>query len=182
MKGRTEINKTDKSSFKHVILNYFVQFVLNCFVLGSKHTHTCTHTHTHTHTYVHRCIVAVQSLSHFWLFSAPWTAAHEASLSFTISQGLLKVMSIELMMPSNYLILCCLLLMLPSIFPSIRVFSNELALHIRWPTYWSSSISPSNEYSGLILFRIDWFYLLAIKGLLRVFSSTTIWKNQFYGA
>ena len=146
-----------------------------------KHTHTYIHTtHIYIHIYVHRCIVAVQSLSHFWLFAAPWTAAHEASLSFTISQCLLKLMSIELMMPSNYLILCFPLLMLPSIFPSNRIFSNESPLHIRWPKYWTFSISPSNKYSVLILFRIDWFDLLAVKGFSRVFSSTTILKNQSY--
>ena len=97
-----------------------------------------------------------------------WPAAYQASLSFTISQSLLKFMSIELMMPSKCLILCCPLLSLPSIFPRIRVFSNELALHIRWPKYWcfSFSISPSNEYSGLISFRIDWFDLLDVQGTL----------------
>ena len=104
------------------------------------------------------------SLSHVWLFAAPRTAAHEAPLSFTISQSLLKLMSIVSMMPSNHLILSCPLLLLPSTLPSIRVFSNELALHIRWPKYWSFSfsVSPSSEYSWLILFRIDWFALLAV--------------------
>ena len=99
----------------------------------------------------------------------PWTAAHQASLSFTNSQSLLKLMSIESVMPSNYLILCCPLLFLPSIFPSIRVFSNESVLCIRWPEYWSFSfsISPSNVYSELISFRIDWFDLLAIQGTLK---------------
>ena len=99
----------------------------------------------------------------------PWTAACQASLSLTISQSLLKLMSIESVMPSNHLILCCPLLLLPSIFPSSRVFSNELALRIRWPKYWgfSFSISPSNEYSGLISFRIDRFDLLAIQRTLR---------------
>ena len=93
----------------------------------------------------------------------PWTAAHQASLSFTIFQSLLKLMSIELVMPSNHLILCHSLLLLPSIFPRIRVFSNELALPIWWPKYWSFSISPSNEYSRLISFRIDWFDLLSVQ-------------------
>ena len=99
----------------------------------------------------------------------PWTAAHQASLSFTISQSLLTLMSIESMMPSNHLILCRPLLLLPSIFPSIRVFSNEAALHSRWPKYWSFSfsISPSNEYAGLISFRIDWLDLLAAQGTLK---------------
>ena len=112
----------------------------------------------------------VQLLSHVWFFVTPWTAARQVSLSITNSQSLLKLMSIELVMPSNHLILCCALLLLPSIFPSITVFSNESVLHIRWPKYWSFSfsISPSNEYSGLISFRIDWFDLLAgtLKNLL----------------
>ena len=95
------------------------------------------------------------------------TAACQTSLSFTISQSLCKLMSIESGMPFNHLILCYPLLFLPSIFPSIRVFSNELALHIRWPKYWSFSISASNEYSGLISFLIDWFYLLAVQGTLK---------------
>ena len=111
----------------------------------------------------------VQSVSHVWLFVTPWTAVHQASLSFTISRSLLKFMSIESVMPSNHPILFCPLLLLPSIFPSISVFSSNLALHIRWPKYWSFSfsISPSNEYSGLISFRIDQFDLLAIQGTLR---------------
>ena len=110
-------------------------------------------------------IIVVQSLSHVLLFATPWSAAHQASLSFTISWSLLKLMSIESVMPSNHLILCCPLLM-PSVFPSIRVFSNELALCIRWPKYWSFSfiISPSNEYSGLMSFRIHCFNLLADQG------------------
>ena len=99
---------------------------------------------------------SVQSLSYVQLFVTPWAAAHQASLSVTNSQNLLKLMSIELVMPSNHLMLCWLLLLPPSIFPSIRVFSNESVLHITWPKYWSFSlsISPSNEYSGLISFRI----------------------------
>ena len=107
---------------------------------------------------------SVQSLIRVQLFATPWTTAHQASLSITGSRSLLKLMSIELVMPSNHFILCCPLLLLPSIFPSIRVFSNELVLHIGWPKYWSFSfnISPSNEYSGLISFRIDWFQWLKI--------------------
>ena len=97
----------------------------------------------------------------------PWTAVSQASLFFTNSRSLLKFMSTESMMPSKHLILCHPLLFLPSIFPSIRVFSSELALHIRWAKYWSFSISPSNEYSGLISFRIDWFDLLAVQGTLK---------------
>ena len=105
----------------------------------------------------------VQSLSRVQLFATPWTAAHQASLSIASSQSLLKLMSIESVMPSNHLILCRPLLLLPSIFLSTRVFSNELALHITWPKYWrfSFSISPSNEYLGLNSFRIDWFDFLA---------------------
>ena len=112
----------------------------------------------------------------------PWAAAHKASLSFTVSWSLLKLMSIESMMPSNHLILCHPLLLLPSIFPSIRVFTNESAPCIKWPKYWSFSISPSNEYSWVISFRIDWFDLLAVQGTLaRVFSNTTVQKHQFFG-
>ena len=113
--------------------------------------------------------VVVQSLSSGRLFATPWTAAHQTSLSITISQSLLKFMSIELMVLSNYLILCHPLILLPSLFASVRVFSSELALRIRWPKYWSFSfcISPSNEYSGLISFRIDWFDLIAVQGTLK---------------
>ena len=110
--------------------------------------------------------VVLQLLSHVWLFVTLWTAAHQASLFFTISQNLLKSMSIELVMPSNHLILCCPLLLLSSIFPSIKVFSNEPAVCVRWSKYWSFSISPYNEYSGLISFRMDWLDLLAVQGTL----------------
>ena len=112
---------------------------------------------------------SVQSLSHVQFFATPWTAACQASLSITNSQSLLKLMSIKLVMPSNHLILCCPLLLLPSICPSIRVFSNKLVLRIKWPKYWSFSfsITPYNEYSGLISFRIDWLDLLAIQGTLK---------------
>ena len=112
---------------------------------------------------------SVHSLSHIQLFVTPWMAARQVSLSITNSRNLLKLMSIESVMPSNHLILCYPLLLLPSIFPSIRVFSNEAALHIRWPKYWSFSfnISPSNELSGLISFRMDWMNLLASQGTLK---------------
>ena len=112
---------------------------------------------------------SVQSLCCVQLFATPWTAARQASLSITNSWSLLKLMSIELVMPSNYPILCYHLLLPLSIFPSIRVFSNESALRIRWPKYWSFSfnISPSNEYSGLISFRMDWLSLLAVQGTLK---------------
>ena len=111
----------------------------------------------------------MQSLSCVLLFVIPWTAACQASLSITNSQSLLKLMSIESEMPSNHLIFCHSLLLLPSIFPSIRVFSNEAVLHIRWPKYWSFSfsISSSNECSGLISFRMDWLDLLAVQGTLK---------------
>ena len=116
----------------------------------------------------------------------PWTAALQASLSFIISQSLLKLKSIKLMMPSNHLILCHPLLLLSSIFPSVRVFSNESALHIRWPKYWSFSISPSNEYSGLISLRIDWFDLLAVQGTLKSLlqphcsKASVLWHSAFF--
>ena len=111
----------------------------------------------------------MQSLSRVQLFATPWTVAHQASLSITNCQSLPKPMSIESVMRSNHLILCHPLLLLPSIFPSIRVFSNESALHIRWPKYWSFSfnISPSNEHQGLICFRMDWLDLLAVQGTLK---------------
>ena len=111
----------------------------------------------------------VQSLSCVWLFATPWTAARQSSLTTTNFQSLPKPMSIELVMPSNHLILCHPLLLLPSIFPSIRVFSNESALHIRWPKYWSFSfsISPSSEHLGLICFRMDWLDLLEVQGTLK---------------
>ena len=129
-------------------------------------------------------IVVVELLSCVQLFVTPWIAACQASLSSTVSWSLLKLMSIESVMLSNQLILCCPLLLLPSNFPSISVFPNESAPHIRWPKYWSFSfnISPSNEYSILISFMIDRFDLLAVWGLSRVFSSTTIWKHQIFGS
>ena len=113
------------------------------------------------------CGGGVQSLSHVRLFVTPWTIACQASVSFTITWSLLKLVSIEAVMPSNHLALCCPHLLLPSIFPSINIFSNVSVLRIRWPKYWRFSISPSNEYSGLISFRIDWFHLLAIQGTLK---------------
>ena len=112
-------------------------------------------------------VTSVQSLLRVWLFVTPWTAARQASLSITKSQSLRKLMSIESVMPSNHLILCRPLLLLPSIFLGIRVFSNESVLCIRWPEYWGFSISPSSEYLGLISFRTDWFDLLAVQGTLK---------------
>ena len=112
---------------------------------------------------------SVQSLSHVWLFATPWTTTCQASLSITNSQNSPKLMPIELVMPSNHLIFCCHLLLPPSLFPSIRVFSNGSVLHIRWPKYWSFSftISPSNEHPGVISFRMDWLNLLAVQGTLK---------------
>ena len=131
---------------------------------------------------------SVQLLSSVRLFATPWTAACQASLSITSSQSLLKLMSIESVMPSNHLILCHPLLLPPSIFPSISIFSNESVLRIRWPKYWSFSlnISPSNEYSGLISFRMNWLDLLAVQGtpksLLQHHSSkaSTLWHSAFF--
>ena len=128
-------------------------------------------------------LCCAQSLGRVRLFVTPWTAVRQASLSITNSRSLLRLMSIESMMPSNHLILCHSLLLLPLIFPSIRGFSNESVLHIRWPKYWSFSfsISPSNEYSGLTSFRIDWLDLLAVQGTLKS-SPTSQQKHQFFGA
>ena len=131
---------------------------------------------------------SVQSLSHVWLFVTPWTAACQASLSITNSQSLLKLMSIESVMPCNHLILCHPLLLLPSIFPRIRVFSSESVLHIRRPKYWSFSfsISSSNEYSGLISFRMDWLDLLAVQGTLKSLfqyhssKASILWHSAFF--
>ena len=117
-------------------------------------------------------IVVIKSLSRVQLSVTPWTAACQASLSFTITQSWLKLIPIESVMPSNHLILCHPIFLLPSIFPSFWIFSNESDLHIRWPKYWSFRISPSNEYSGLIFFRIIWLDLLAVQELSRVFSNT----------
>ena len=133
---------------------------MRCKILRRKNHEilSCKTTHKYTGAWwLNNCSV--------WLFETPWTAACQASLSITNSQSLLQLISIESVMPSNHLILCHPLLLLPSIFPSIRVFSNESALHIRWPKYWS--ISSPNEYSGLISFTIDWLDLLAVHGTLK---------------
>ena len=145
-------------------------------------------------TYVNFCFrvglqfSSVQLLSCIQLFVTPWTTAHQASLSITNSHSLLKLMSIESVMPSNHLILCHPLLLPPSIFPSIRVFSNELVLHIRWLKYWSFhfSISPSNEYSRLVSFRMDWLDLLAVQGTLKSLlqhhssKASILWRSAFF--
>ena len=125
-----------------------------------------------------------QSLSRVGLFATPWIAARQASLSITNSRSSLRLTSIESVMPSSHLILWRPLLLLPPVPPSIRVFSNESTLHIRWPKYWrfSFSIRPSNEHPGLISFRMDWLDLLAVQGTSIVFSNTTVPKHQFFGA
>ena len=135
---------------------------------------------SHLHIYTS----SVQSLSHVWLFASPWTAARQASLSITNSQSSTKPMSIESVMPSSHLIVCCPFLFLPSIFPSIRVLSNESALHIRWPKYWrfSFNISPSNEHPGLISFRMDWLDLLAVQGTLKSLLQHHSSKASIFGA
>ena len=127
---------------------------------------------------------SVQSLSRVRLFATPWITAHQASVSITNSQSSLRFTSIESVMPCSHLILCCPLFLLPSVFLSIRFFSKESVFHIRWPKYWSFSfsINPSNEYSGLISFSMEWFDLLAVQGLSRVSSNNTVQKHQFFSA
>ena len=143
--------------------------ILSVIGLGTEGKQGLKITQIYSLTVVEAHFSLVQLLSHVWLFTTPWTTAHQASLSITNSQSPPKPMSIELVMPSNHLILCHPLLLLPSIFPSIRVFSNESALCIRWPKYWSFSfnISPSNEHPGLISSRMDWLDLLAVQGTLK---------------
>ena len=129
--------------------------------------------------------ISVQLLSRVWIFATPWITARQASLSITISQSSLKLMSIESVMPSSHRILCHPLFLLPPIPPSIRVFSNESTLRMRWPKYWSFSFSIiySKEHPGLVSFRMDWFHLLAVQGTLkRVFSNPTVQKHQFFSA
>ena len=152
---------------------------LNTSCDGASYLFICPHTYSYLSglcsldIWVH--FSSVQSLSRVWLFVTPWTAA---------CQSLLKLMSTESVMLSKHLILCCPLLLLPSIVPSIRVFSKESVLHIRWPKYWSFSfnISPSDEYSGLISFRMDWLDLLAVQETLKSLFNTTVQKHQFFCA
>ena len=146
----------------HFILRFFIVTILSVPVLYHK---ACYVNVAIFPFKKYLCICSVTKSCQ--LFATAWTITRQASLSFTISWSLLKFVSIELMMPSNHLILCHPFLLLPSIFPSIRVFSKELVLHIRWSKYWSFSISPSSEYSGLISFRVDWFDLLAVHGTLK---------------
>ena len=165
-------------------LDSVLKSILNCFTNKGSYSQS----YGFSSCYVWIWVVAVQLLSGVWFLVIPWTAAHHASLSFTISQSLLKLTSIELVMPSNHLILCHPLLLLPSIFPKISVSSNESVLCIRYPKYWifSLSISPSKEYSGLISSRIDWFCLLAVqdtlKSLLQHHNSkgSILWHSAFF--
>ena len=137
--------------------------------------------------FLHLSIVVIvfQSISPVQLFASPWTAAHQAPLSFTVSWGLLKLMSIESVILCNHLVFCCPLLS-PSVFPSIRIFCKELTLHIRWPQFWSFNICPSSEYSGLISFGIDWFDLLAVQGTLKSLlqhhssKASILWHSAFF--
>ena len=159
-------------------------------VIDREAWHAAVHRVTKSRTWLSNwtelnIVVVVPLLSHVLLFATPWAAARQASLCLTISQSLLKLTSIELEMPSKHLVLCRPLLLLPSIFPSIRVFSNESVLRIGWPKYYGFdfSISPSNKYSGLISFRIDWFDLLAVQGTLKsLLQHHTVQKHQFFGA
>ena len=139
-------------------------------LLGGKKANSCSRAgENKLYLLIATTLSSVQSLSRVRLFETPWTVVHQASLSITNSWSSLKLVSIESVMPSNHLILCCPLLLPPSVFPSIRVFSNKSVLHTRWPKYWSFSfsISPANEHSGLISFRMDWLDLLAVQGTLK---------------
>ena len=164
----------------HKIIYIYILFLCEWFDIFMHHTKFLQY----YWLYSLCCTVAVQSLSSVWLSETPWTAACQASLSFTISQTVLKLMSIELVMPSNHLILSCPPFLLPSIFLSIKVFPNESALCIRCPKYWSFSfsISPSNEYLGLISLTIGWFDLLAVQGTLKSLPQHHSSKHQFFGA
>ena len=142
------------------------------------------HINIHAYMYVYMWSSSVQSLNCVWLFATPWTAAHQASLSITDSRSSLKLMSIYSVMPSNHVMFCCPLLLLPSIFSSIRAFSNESVLCIRWPKYWSFSfsISPSNEYSGWFPLGRTGYISSQSKRLLRIFSNTTVQKHQYFSS
>ena len=159
-------------------------YIFQCYSLDSSHSFSLT---LSLNIFLSQ-FSSLQSLSHVQLFATLWTAACQASLSITNSRSLLKLMSIESVMPSNHLILCCPLILLPSIFPSSRVFSNESVLHIRWSKYWSFSfsVSPSNEHPGLISFRMDWLDLLAVQGTLKSLlqhhssKSSIHWRSAFF--
>ena len=159
----------------HICLTHGPRFGCHCFQVGNSKTLF----RSSAPSQLFRIFSSVQSLSRVRLFATPWTAALQASLSITNSRSLPKLMFTELVMPSNHLILCHPLILWPSIFPSMRVFSNESVLRIRWPKYWSFSISicPSNGYSELISFRMDWLDLLAVQGTLKNLLHTTVQKH-----
>ena len=160
----------------------FAKFFDSYYLVNAQIRHSCNSSCSMLLTYTIFQFNSVQLLSRVRLFAAPWTTARQASLSITNYQSLPKPMSIQSVMPSSHLIPCLPLLLLPSIFPRIRVLPNESALRIRWPKYWSFSfnISPSNEHSELISFRMDRLDLLQSKALSRVFSNTTVQKHQFF--
>ena len=173
------LSKTRSSRFQSSVLWYFICLIWRHLSMTEKQTWNLN-----SANYIVAFGQSVQSLSRVWLFVTPWIAARQASLSITNSQSLLKLMPIESVMPSSHLILCCPLLLLPPIPPSIRGFSSESTLRMRWPKYWSFSfsISPSNEHPGLISFWMDGWIFLQSKGLSRVFSNTIVQKHQFFGA
>ena len=167
---RTYFTSKISQNLSHILVNF-------------TYSHLCLKIVTSSTILFWWTVVVAQSLSCVQLYVTPWTAAHQAPLFSTISWHLDKLMSIESVMLSNHLILCHPLLLLPSIFPCIRVFSNESSLRIRWPKYWSHSIRPSNKYSGLISFRVDWFHLLAVQGTLKnlvnILSTALEWHHPF---
>ena len=183
--GHTFKEKHDPKGFIHSL------FIMSVFTITKTWKHPkcpLTEEWINRMWYIYTKEYSVQLLSRVRLFATPWTEARQASLSINYSWSPPKPMSIELVMPSNHLILCCPLLLPPSVFPSIKVFSNESALRIRWPKYWSYSfnISPSNEYSGLISFRMDWVDLLAVQGILKRFlqhccsKTLVLWRLAFF--
>ena len=163
----------------------FFHGMVQCVLAVSLHNSETARKHVSVNLGIGALFSTVQ-FSCVRIFVTPWTTAHQASLFIANSWNLLKLVSIESVMPSNYLILCCPLLLLPSIFASIRVFSNESVLCIRWPKYWSFSISPSNEYSGLISFRVNWFELLTVQGTLKSLlqhhssKASILWRSAFF--
>ena len=169
-------------SFLISVLSSYLCAIINLFIRIMHSTKYVLYNSECSLQFIKVYYFSVQSLSHVQLFATPRTVAHQASLSITNARSLLKLMSIKSVMPSNHLILCHPLSLPPSIFPSIRVFSNKSVLHIRWPKYWSFSfsISPSSEYSGLISFRVDWLNLLAVQGISHCdyWGQTTVLKSS----